>query len=81
MTVPQTRVDWQRLAAELRYETGHFIDGQPVAAGGRRFAVVNPATAETLCEVAAASGRDAVVASGRRAFAGSWRRMARSPRR
>jgi acyl-CoA reductase-like NAD-dependent aldehyde dehydrogenase len=79
MTLPQTRADWQRLAAELRYDTGHFIDGQSMAAQGSRFTVVNPATAEPLCEVAAGRSADidAAVASGRRAFkSGSWRRMA-----
>ena len=79
MTLPQTRADWQKLAAGFRYETGHFIDGKHVAAKGPRFTVVNPATAEPLCEVAAGQPADidAAVASGKRAFAaGSWRRMA-----
>jgi gamma-glutamyl-gamma-aminobutyraldehyde dehydrogenase len=67
------------MAAELRYPTGHFIDGEHVSARDGRFTVVNPATGQPLCEVAAGTAVDidAAVASGRRAFAaGSWRRMA-----
>jgi gamma-glutamyl-gamma-aminobutyraldehyde dehydrogenase len=64
----------------LRYETGHFIDGRHVDAAARgRFTVVNPATAEPLCEVAAgtAADIDAAVISGKRAFAARvWSRMA-----
>jgi acyl-CoA reductase-like NAD-dependent aldehyde dehydrogenase len=79
MTQQHSRADWHRLAAELSYPTGHFIDGQHVAARDARFTVVNPATGEPLCDVAAGSAADIdrAVASGRRAFAsGTWRRMA-----
>jgi gamma-glutamyl-gamma-aminobutyraldehyde dehydrogenase len=79
MTVPQSRADWQRLASELRHATGHFIHGEHVPARAARFTVINPATTEPLCEVAAgdASDIDTAVASGRRAFRdGTWRRMA-----
>ncbi len=78
MTRPRTHADWQRMAAELRYSTGHFIDGDHVAARDGRFTVVNPASGQPLCEVAAGSAADIdrAVASGRRAFAaGTWRRM------
>ena len=79
MPVPQSRAEWHCLAAELHYATGHFIHGEHVATRGGRFTVVNPATAEPLCVVAAgdATDIDAAVASGRRAFReGTWRRMA-----
>jgi gamma-glutamyl-gamma-aminobutyraldehyde dehydrogenase len=79
MTVPQSLAGWQQLAASLRYDTGHFIDGRHVPGTGERFVVVNPATTDPLCEVAAGSAADvdAAVQSGRRAFAaGTWRRMA-----
>ena len=79
MSHPNTRADWHRLAAGLAYPTGHFIDGEHIAGGGTRFTVVNPASAEPLCEVASGSAAeiDTAVASGRRAFAdGRWRRMA-----
>ncbi len=78
MSLPQSRAEWQRLAAGLRYATGHFIDGQHVRGDGARFVVVNPATAEPLCEVASgdAATVDRAVASGKRAFAaGTWRRL------
>ncbi|MGI9246994.1 MAG: aldehyde dehydrogenase family protein [Steroidobacteraceae bacterium] len=79
MTVPQSRADWQRLAASLRYPTGHFIDGAHLPGVGARFTVVNPATAEPLCEVAAGTAADVdrAVASALRAHrAGVWRGMA-----
>ena len=79
MSIPQSREEWQRLAAGLRYATGHFIDGEHVPPRAGRFSVVNPATAQPLCEVAAgdATDIDLAVASGQRAFkTGAWRRMA-----
>jgi acyl-CoA reductase-like NAD-dependent aldehyde dehydrogenase len=71
--------DWHQRAAELRYETGHYIDGQHTDGGSGRFAVINPATGLELCTVAAgdSSTVDRAVASARAAFAtGVWRRMA-----
>ncbi|GGO85393.1 aldehyde dehydrogenase [Marinobacterium nitratireducens] len=54
-----------------------FVDGswQP-ASGGAYFAVENPATETTLCEVAAGTEADidAAVAAARKAFEGPWRR-------
>src|SRR5262245_54710286 len=79
MNGAKSRADWPRMAAGLRYATGHFVDGAHVAGRGARFTVVNPATAEPLCEVAAgtAADIDIAVASGCRAFAaGAWRHMA-----
>ena len=79
MTQPLSHRDWQQRASQLRYATGHFIDGAQVAARGERFTVTNPATGLPLCEVASgtAADIDVAVAAGRRAFkAGVWRRMA-----
>jgi gamma-glutamyl-gamma-aminobutyraldehyde dehydrogenase len=79
MTTALTTQEWHARAKALRYATGHFIDGEHIAAGKARFTVINPATNEPLCEVAAGSAADIdqAVASGRRAFSnGSWRRMA-----
>ena len=70
---------WQRKAATLRYATGHFIDGSHVPARSGKFTVVNPATGQPLCEVAAGDSTDVdtAVAAGRRAFAaGRWHRLA-----
>lgn len=73
-------LEWHARAKALRYATGHFIDGEHVQAlAGGRFTVVNPATLEPLCEVAAGTSADVdrAVASARRTFAsGIWRRMA-----
>lgn len=75
-----TSGDWHARASKLRYETGHFIDGEHVAAKpGARFTVVNPATNEALCEVAAGDAKDVdlAVASAKRAFVSRvWSRMA-----
>jgi gamma-glutamyl-gamma-aminobutyraldehyde dehydrogenase len=71
---------WHARAAALRYPTGHYLDGEHVSAvKGRSFPVINPATGEPLCEVAAgeAADIDRAVASARRSYAsGSWRRLA-----
>ena len=81
MNTPQTLQEWQQLAASLRFDTGHFIDGKQVAADNRRYSLVNPATGQPLCEVAAgdATDVDSAVAAAKQAHAdGRWRRM--SPR-
>lgn len=76
------RGGWQAAAktARARIETRLFIDGQFVdAAKGGRFATVNPATGETIAEMAAGTAEDIdrAVASARRAFrSGVWSRMA-----
>ena len=63
-------------------KTDLFIDGAySPAASGRRFATVNPATGETIAEVAEAgkADLDRAVASARKAFeSGPW--AARKPR-
>src|SRR5262245_65646985 len=64
---------------ELKLQTDLFIDGAfSPAASGRRFATVNPATGETLAEIAEAgkADLDRAVASARKAFAsGPWAAM------
>jgi aldehyde dehydrogenase (NAD+) len=54
-----------------------IIDGEEVdASGGETFAALNPATGETLANVAQGAGRDVdrAVSAARRAFEGPWRR-------
>jgi gamma-glutamyl-gamma-aminobutyraldehyde dehydrogenase len=72
--------NWHARAARLRYETRHFIDGRFVDSVARdRFTVINPATAEPLCEVSAGSGADIdlAVAAAKRSFAARvWSRKA-----
>src|SRR5262245_3953713 len=64
---------------ELKLQTDLFIDGAfSPAASGRRFATVNPATGETIAEVAEAgkADLDRAVASARKAFeSGLWAAM------
>ena len=64
--------------ADLRSSYGLFIDGDVVEpASGRSLACVNPATGQTLAEVAEADQRDvdAAVAAARRAQDRVWGRM------
>ncbi len=69
---------WEARAAALELPTGAFVDGESrPAISGETFASVNPATEETLCEVAScdAADVDAAVAAARAAFeSGVWSR-------
>ena len=73
---------WQALAdqARARVETRLFIDGEYTdAAGGGRFQTVDPASGETIAEMAEGTERDIdrAVAAAQRAFrSGAWSRMA-----
>ncbi|MFC0328313.1 aldehyde dehydrogenase family protein, partial [Halomonas organivorans] len=76
---PTTRADWQALAASLveqGLETRAYIDDAFVdAADGATLTTINPATGETLAEVASCDVADAeaAVAAARRAFeGGEW---------
>ncbi|WP_114446922.1 aldehyde dehydrogenase family protein, partial [Halomonas denitrificans] len=81
---PRTRDDWQALAAELcgkrGLETRAYIDDAFVEArSGATLATVNPATGETLAEVASCDAADAevAVAAARAAVdGGAWSRLA-----
>ncbi len=76
----RTRDDWARAADEITPRRDVFIDGEwREAASGQRFPTVNPATGETITEVAAgdAPDVDAAVASARAAFEdGRWSGLA-----
>ena len=74
-----TRDEYKALAAEMDFPNAAYIDGayRP-AISGRTFATVNPATGETLTEVAACGAEDVdfAVAKARGAFDdGRWSRM------
>src|SRR5262245_15841768 len=66
-------------APALNLKTDLFIDGAfAPASSGKRFATVNPATGETLAEIAEASTADLdrAVAAARKAFeSGPWAAM------
>jgi gamma-glutamyl-gamma-aminobutyraldehyde dehydrogenase len=72
--------DWHARAKNLRYETGHFIDGKFVDSVVKdRFTVVNPATGAPLCEVSAGTSADidlAVAAAKRTVASRVWSRKA-----
>ncbi|ATJ81310.1 aldehyde dehydrogenase [Halomonas beimenensis] len=77
---PRTRADWQALAASLTFETRAYLDDAFVdAQGGATLTTINPATGETLAEVASCDDADAerAVAVARAAFdGGDWSRLA-----
>ena len=77
MHEPLTAAEYRAIAAGLQFPASAFIDGafRP-ANSGRTFATTNPATGETLAEIAAcdASDVDDAVAKARAAFEdGRWR--------
>ncbi len=71
--------DWKKRAADLKVETGCFIDGKFVKSkGGDVFESINPTTGEVIAEVARGQEADvdAAVAAARKAFkSGVWSRM------
>jgi len=78
-------VDWRERAATLALRTEAFINGRyRPAVSGETFECVNPATGQSLAQVAscAAADVDLAVAGARRAFeAGHWSRMAPAARK
>ncbi len=80
-----TQDEYQSIAAGLTLPTGAFIDGtyRP-AASGNSFTSVNPATGETLAEIAACGAEDVdfAVEKAREAFDdGRWSKMHPSERK
>ncbi|GAW34314.1 aldehyde dehydrogenase PuuC [Roseovarius sp. A-2] len=80
-----TRDEYAAIAATLNLPTGAFIDGgyRP-AISGKTFASLNPATGETLAEVAACAAEDVnfAVTKARAAFDdGRWSRLHPSARK
>ncbi len=80
-----TQDEYRAIAANLSLPTAAFIDGtfRP-AASGQTFTTVNPATGETLAEIAACGAEDVdfAVAKAREAFEdGRWSRLHPSERK
>ena len=80
-----TKQEYQAIAAGLDFPTSAYIDGayRP-AISGNMFPSVNPATGETLAEIAACSGEDVdfAVIKARDAFEdGHWSRLHPSERK
>ncbi|SDF84000.1 gamma-glutamyl-gamma-aminobutyraldehyde dehydrogenase [Onishia taeanensis] len=84
-TAPQSLADWQALAAALTLESRAYInDTFTDAADGATLTTINPATGETLAEVASCDAADAdtAVAAARRAFdGGEWSQLAPAGRK
>ncbi|NSZ20007.1 aldehyde dehydrogenase [Agrobacterium vitis] len=85
MHEPLTAAEYKAIAASLELPTNAFIDGafRP-AKSGKTFTSINPATGETLAEIAAcdASDVDDAVAKARQAFDdGRWRHQAPGDRK
>jgi gamma-glutamyl-gamma-aminobutyraldehyde dehydrogenase len=77
--------DWIKKASEIRFRDKAFIDGDTVAArSGRTFASINPATGETLAQVASCGEEDVdlAVAAARSSFeSGVWSRASPAHRK
>jgi len=85
MTDLLTREEYKALAAKLALPTNAFIDGgyRP-AQSGKTFQTINPATGETLAEIAACGAEDVdfAVLKAREAFEdGRWSKMHPSERK
>ncbi len=85
MHEPLTAAEYKAIAAGLQFPTNAFVDGafRPANAG-KTFKTINPATGETLAEVAAcdASDVDYAVAKAREAFDdGRWRNQSPAERK
>lgn len=85
MHEPLTAAEYKAIAAELQLPTNAFVDGsfRPGNAG-KTFKTINPATGETLAEVAACdvSDVDHAVVKAREAFEdGRWRNRSPSERK
>jgi len=80
-----THEEYQAIAANVSFPVNAFINGKfqkPIS--GRRMKSINPATGETLAEVAACNGKDVdfAVEKAREAFdSGAWSRMHPSERK
>ncbi|MAM59536.1 MAG: aldehyde dehydrogenase PuuC [Salinicola sp.] len=87
MSLTPTLADWQARAAAVtaNLETRAFIDDEFVAAAsGETFATINPATGDTLADVASCDAADAdkAVTVARAAFErGDWARLAPTERK
>ncbi|QTG16841.1 aldehyde dehydrogenase (plasmid) [Agrobacterium tumefaciens] len=85
MHEPLTAAEYRAIAANLHLPANAFIDGAFVPAkSGKTFTSTNPATGETLAEIAAcdASDVDFAVAKARDAFEdGRWRNLAPADRK
>jgi len=84
-TFKMSHSDWLKRAASTRIEGRAFIDGSYVDAGsGKTFQTINPATGQSLAEIAACDEHDVdrAVKVARKAFeSGIWSRAPRSHRK
>ncbi len=71
-----------RAVVDLQPSYGLFIGGEFVDGSGEAFSTINPATEETLAEVAEATAADVdrAVAASRAAYRGVWGRMSGADR-
>ncbi|KGA02904.1 aldehyde dehydrogenase [Cobetia amphilecti] len=83
--MPLTHAQWQQRASQLSFETRAYLDGEFThAASGKTFPSLNPATGDTLAQVARCEAPEAerAVACARAAFdKGDWSRLAPAARK
>jgi len=79
-----TRDEYAAVAAGINFPRSAFIDGKHRPGRGGKLKTVNPATSETICEIAACNGEDVdlAVAKAREAFdQGRWSKLHPSERK
>lgn len=84
MTDLLTREEYAALAAKIDFPRAAFIDGKFKPGSGAMLATQNPATGETIAEIAACNGEDVdlAVSKAREAFdQGHWSRLHPSERK
>ena len=84
MTELLTHAEYQAIAADLSFPRAAFIDGKYRKGSGGIMPTINPATGETLCEIAVCNSDDVDLAVGkaREAFdQGRWRMLHPSDRK
>lgn len=83
--MPLTHAQWQQRASQLSFETRAYLDGEFThAASGKTFPSLNPATGDTLAQVACCEAPEAerAVACARAAFdKGDWSRLSPAARK
>ncbi len=79
-----TKAEYQAIADSINFPRAAFIDGKYRAGKGAKLATVNPATGETICEIAACNAKDVdfAVEKARGAFdRGDWAKLHPSERK
>ena len=84
MTDLLSREEYQAIADNLDFPRSAFIDGKFIPGNGKKLSTINPATGETICDIAACNEKDVdlAVSKARDAFdQGHWAKLHPSERK